>query len=138
MEFITGKHMPRRTFLRGVGATVALPMLDAMIPTRLLAGTGRAVDEKTRLVCIEMVHGAAGSSEWGASQNLWAPAEPATPSTWRLLRSVRSKRSRSSDNRQRHRRADGGSIPTQRNRWGSFPIERRVFDTSPSQTDRRI
>ena len=32
MGCITGKHMPRRTFLRGLGATVALPLLDAMIP----------------------------------------------------------------------------------------------------------
>ena len=32
MHFITGKHMPRRTFLRGMGATVALPFLDAMMP----------------------------------------------------------------------------------------------------------
>lgn len=29
---ITKKAMPRRTFLRGVGATVALPLLDAMVP----------------------------------------------------------------------------------------------------------
>src|ERR1043165_3987392 len=29
---ITKKFMPRRTFLRGVGATLALPLLDAMIP----------------------------------------------------------------------------------------------------------
>jgi len=27
---ITGKHLPRRTFLEGMGAMVALPMLDAM------------------------------------------------------------------------------------------------------------
>ena len=38
MHFITGKHMPRRTFLRGMGATVALPFLDAMVP----AGRGSA------------------------------------------------------------------------------------------------
>jgi hypothetical protein len=30
--FITKKHLRRRTFLRGLGATVALPMLDAMVP----------------------------------------------------------------------------------------------------------
>jgi hypothetical protein len=30
--FITRKAMARRTFLRGVGATVALPLLDAMVP----------------------------------------------------------------------------------------------------------
>ena len=29
---ITGKALPRRTFLRGMGATVALPFLDAMTP----------------------------------------------------------------------------------------------------------
>ena len=30
--FITKKHLPRRTFLRGAGAAVALPLLDAMLP----------------------------------------------------------------------------------------------------------
>ena len=32
MSIITGKHLPRRTFLRGIGATMALPFLDAMAP----------------------------------------------------------------------------------------------------------
>jgi len=32
MTFITKRALPRRTFLRGMGATVALPMLDAMAP----------------------------------------------------------------------------------------------------------
>jgi hypothetical protein len=32
MNFITKKSLPRRTFLRSVGATVALPLLDAMVP----------------------------------------------------------------------------------------------------------
>ncbi len=74
MHFITGKHIHRRTFLRGVGASVSLPFLDAMVPAgRLWAETAAQID-KTRLVCIEMVHGAAGSNEYGASQNFWAPA----------------------------------------------------------------
>src|ERR1051325_3384480 len=30
--FITKRHLPRRTFLKGVGATLALPLLEAMIP----------------------------------------------------------------------------------------------------------
>ena len=30
--FITKTSLPRRTFLRGIGATVALPLLDAMVP----------------------------------------------------------------------------------------------------------
>jgi hypothetical protein len=29
---ITRKHLPRRTFLRGLGTAIALPMLDAMAP----------------------------------------------------------------------------------------------------------
>ena len=74
MEFITGKHLERRTFLKGMGATVALPFLEAMVPAgRLGASMARRADP-TRLVAIEMVHGAAGSNEWGATQNLWAPA----------------------------------------------------------------
>ena len=73
MHFITGKQLPRRTFLRGVGATMALPFLDAMVPARgVLAGA--AAQEPTRLVCIEEVHGLAGCNNWGASKHLFAPA----------------------------------------------------------------
>src|SRR5690606_34021642 len=74
MAFITGRYLPRRTFLQGMGATVGLPLLDAMMP----AG-GRSLSpsvnlDPTRLIAIEMVHGAAGSNNWGADQNLWSPA----------------------------------------------------------------
>ncbi len=72
MTFI-GKQMPRRTFLRGMGATVALPMLDAMLPARGLVRLGNAVDP-TRLICIEAVHGAAGCSPYGSTQHFWSPA----------------------------------------------------------------
>jgi hypothetical protein len=80
VSFIAGKHVPRRTVLRGLGVTVALPFLDAMVPARLRQGYGAASsvsaasDARTRLVCIEMVHGSAGSTEWGAAQHLWSPA----------------------------------------------------------------
>ncbi|MCZ6477810.1 MAG: DUF1552 domain-containing protein, partial [Gemmatimonadetes bacterium] len=75
MKFITGRHIPRRTFIRGAGATVALPFLDAMVPAgRLWAKVATELDS-TRVVAIEQVHGAAGCNEWGATQNLWAPAE---------------------------------------------------------------
>jgi hypothetical protein len=30
--FISKKHLPRRTFLRGAGASLALPLLDSMVP----------------------------------------------------------------------------------------------------------
>lgn len=73
--FLTGKHMSRRTALRGLGATIALPLLDSMVPSRAVfarTAAGRAAD-RTRLVCIEQVHGAAGCSEYGATQFLWNP-----------------------------------------------------------------
>jgi hypothetical protein len=75
MSFLTGKAIPRRTFLQGMGATVALPYLDAMLPAASrFGGTGnRAVDDRLRFVAIEAVHGAAGSNTWGASRFLWAP-----------------------------------------------------------------
>ena len=78
MQILAGKAMERRTFLRGLGATLALPYLDAMEPAvRSLRkfGAASAATEKTRLVCMELVHGCAGSNTWGASKHLWAPAE---------------------------------------------------------------
>jgi hypothetical protein len=39
MTFLTAKRLPRRTVLRGLGATLALPLLDAMRPARARAGT---------------------------------------------------------------------------------------------------
>ena len=76
MEFITGKHISRREVLRGLGVTVALPFLDAMVPAGRLGAMARAnsATDRTRLVAIEMVHGAAGSNEYGASMNRWSPA----------------------------------------------------------------
>ena len=75
MEFITGKHLSRRSFVRGMGVTVALPFLDAMVPAGrpwrdLAADTGY-----TRLVCIEESMGSAGGSTWGDAQHLFAPAK---------------------------------------------------------------
>jgi len=74
MKILTGRHIDRRTALKGLGATVALPFLDAMLPAGRLWASGRyAPTDATRFVAIEMVHGSAGSNEWGASQFLWAP-----------------------------------------------------------------
>jgi hypothetical protein len=75
---ITGKHLPRRTFLKGMGTMVALPMLDAMIPVAAPRKWGGLTSlaskaDPTRLICIEMVHGAAGASPYGAMQNFWSP-----------------------------------------------------------------
>ncbi|MBR17742.1 MAG: hypothetical protein CMA87_02125, partial [Euryarchaeota archaeon] len=75
MEFITGKHISRRTMLRGMGATIGLPLFDAMIPAKgnWASSPEGVAAERTRLVCIEQVHGAAGCNELGASLNLWNP-----------------------------------------------------------------
>ena len=74
--FITRTHISRRTALRGLGATIALPFLDAMIPARTaFAKTGLG---KIRLSAIEMVHGAAGSTAIGIEKNLWSPAKVGT------------------------------------------------------------
>jgi hypothetical protein len=74
MHLITGKHIPRRTFLRGMGATVALPLLDSMIPAGRSWRRFQADPSFTRLICVEESMGAAGSSDWGAARHLFAPA----------------------------------------------------------------
>jgi hypothetical protein len=72
--FITQKHLSRRTVLRGIGATVALPFLDAMVPAaRQLRKT--AAVRTPRLAAIEMVHGAAGSSVEGLAKHYWSPVK---------------------------------------------------------------
>ncbi|OLC42739.1 MAG: hypothetical protein AUH43_21890 [Acidobacteria bacterium 13_1_40CM_65_14] len=71
--FLTQKQLSRRALLKGMGVTMALPFLEAMVPVgRAAAAT--AAGRKLRLVCVEMVHGAAGSAAIGIKKNLWAPA----------------------------------------------------------------
>lgn len=92
---LIGRHIPRRTFLQGMGAAVALPFLDAMRPAGALRALERgAAADPTRLVAIEMVHGSAGSNELGATLNLWSPAATGrdfdlAPSSLRALESYR-------------------------------------------------
>lgn len=52
MTFLTRKSLPRRTLLKGLGATMALPMLDSMVPA-LRAATKPA----TRLGFVYVSHG---------------------------------------------------------------------------------
>jgi hypothetical protein len=72
--FLAKKHISRRTALRGMGATIALPFLDAMTPAQTPLRKTAAVPV-SRLACIEMVHGAAGSTLEGASKNYWSPQQ---------------------------------------------------------------
>ena len=56
--FIAKKHLPRRTFLKSAGCTLALPLLDAMIPaSSVLAQTAAA--GKPRFVGVFFPHGMA-------------------------------------------------------------------------------
>jgi hypothetical protein len=64
--FVTKKHLSRRIVLRGLGATVALPLLDAMIPARTaLAQT--AASPLPRMAFIYFPH--------GAIMDKWTPGE---------------------------------------------------------------
>jgi hypothetical protein len=92
---ILNKPLPRRTVLRGLGTTLALPMLDAMVPAASWARTGADSSDPTRLVCIEMVHGAAGCNDYGATKNYWSPAAVGrqfdlSPSSLRALEPFRN------------------------------------------------
>jgi hypothetical protein len=52
---ITKKALPRRTFLRGMGATLALPVLDAMVPSMTaIARTGAAPVRRLGFIYIPM------------------------------------------------------------------------------------
>src|SRR5688572_1008052 len=73
MHFLNGKPLPRRTFVQNLGATFALPLLDAMIPVG--RGARGIAPDRPRFVAIEMVHGAAGCNELGAKMNMWSPAD---------------------------------------------------------------
>jgi hypothetical protein len=72
--FITKTHLDRRTFLRGMGATVALPLLDAMIPARTLlpSTAARAVP---RLAFVYFPHGAV-MHEWSRDGRVLQPLAP--------------------------------------------------------------
>jgi hypothetical protein len=58
---ITGKHIPRRAMLRGLGVSLALPLLDSMIPALQPLAKAEALQKAPRFVGIFSPHG-------------WAPA----------------------------------------------------------------
>jgi hypothetical protein len=70
--YITKRHLSRRTVLRGMGVSLALPLLDSMVPAQTpLKNT--AANAPSRLACIEIVHGDAGSTLDGSNRHLFAP-----------------------------------------------------------------
>src|SRR5436190_7081887 len=69
MNFITKKHLSRRTFLRGSGVTLALPFLESMLPAQTSSKVVSAVP-KTRLGFIYFPH--------GVTMDKWVPATEGT------------------------------------------------------------
>jgi hypothetical protein len=65
MAFISKAHLSRRTFLRGVGVTLSLPLLESMIPAATLLGQ-TAAKPRTRFGAIYFPH--------GAIMDKWTPA----------------------------------------------------------------
>ena len=59
MSFISKKHIPRRLFLHGTGATLALPLLDAMFPAQTAMAQTVAGQRPTRFVGMFFPHGMA-------------------------------------------------------------------------------
>ena len=63
---ITGKAIPRRTLLRGLGAAIALPLLDGMVPA-LAPLRATAAAPRRRLGIVYVPH--------GAVMDRWTPAD---------------------------------------------------------------
>jgi len=65
MNVLTRRHLDRRTLLRSLGATVALPFLDAMVPA--FTPSALAAARKVRMGHIYVAH--------GAIMDAWTPAK---------------------------------------------------------------
>ena len=77
---ITKMALPRRTFLRGAGATVALPLLDAMVPALTAQGRTAAAPVR-RLSFVYIPNGAIVDLRLPGGQVLdtWTPVGSGTP-----------------------------------------------------------
>jgi hypothetical protein len=81
VSFVTKKHIARRTFLRGAGVTLALPLLDSMVPA-FTALAQSAAAPRLRLGFCFMPHGAVMANWTPAAEGalelspILAPLEP--------------------------------------------------------------
>jgi hypothetical protein len=85
--FISKKHIPRRTVLRGAGAMLALPFLEAMVPARTTLAQSKALPPP-RFVGLFVPHGGA--------PGYWVPEKVGAlpgqlPFNWRPLEPFRDK-----------------------------------------------
>jgi Protein of unknown function (DUF1552) len=75
--FVTRKALPRRTFLRGMGTALALPMLDAMVPALF----GKAIQSTPRLGFVYIPN--------GVILDQWKPSGPDLSPTLKPLEPVK-------------------------------------------------
>jgi hypothetical protein len=68
--FLSKKHIPRRTALKGIGATIALPLLDAMVPAATAQAQTAAGKVPKRFAFVGFPH--------GAIMDHWSPKETGT------------------------------------------------------------
>src|SRR5262245_39282505 len=71
--YLTKKHVSRRLVLKGVGAAIALPLLDAMHPAATAWAQSAAGATPKRLAFVEFPH--------GAIMDRWSPKETGTAYT---------------------------------------------------------
>ena len=72
--FLTRKHLSRRTVIKGAGVTLALPLLDAMIPAATALAQTAAVP-KMRMGFFYIPHGAImGNTVHGPQMDRWTPS----------------------------------------------------------------
>ena len=69
--FITQKALPRRTVLRGMGATLALPLLDAMVPA--LSAAARTAARPVRRAGFVYIPNGAVIDEAAHGYDAWSP-----------------------------------------------------------------
>ena len=72
--FLTQKHLSRRTVIKGAGVTLALPLLEAMIPAATALAQTAAVP-KMRMGFFYIPHGAImGNTVHGPQMDRWTPS----------------------------------------------------------------
>ena len=121
---ITKMSLPRRTFLRGMGTTLALPLLDAMVPA-LSAMRNTAANPVRRFGAVYVGN--------GANMSQWTPATlpPADPRREARFAALIASDSRTPQSRRRFSR-----IPRQRRCLGASYV--RPSDSRGVKRDRRF
>ena len=131
---LTKRHLPRRTMLKGMGAAIALPLLDAMVPAGI--ALAKTLPSKKRLIAMEMVHGAAGSTTFGASQaSVGAGAAGPRVRPVADLDGAARGVPRLPDDCQQHRRQQRRGVHRARDRRRPLPLGGGVPDAVASQAD---